>query len=683
MITRTYFVALAFLVGILLFTTAALAEEPLALRVGVYENPPKVYTNESGEVSGFWPDLIASIARLENWQIVWVHGTWAECLAKLEQNEIDILPDTGYTEQRAAIYAFSSVTVLTSWTEVYTRRGADVETILDLDGKSVGALAGSFNLDGPGGLRELIKAFEIDCTVVEMPTYTEVCEALQHGSLDAGITNKDFARACGCQNEIVRTSILFQPARMQFAFTKDAPLTPYLIDTIDRRMNEQKQDSSSVYYQALGKHLGVVPEARIETVFPLWLRNLLLGLGLAMLFVLSALWILRREVKRRTTALCESEEQFRDLYENAPNAYFSVGVDGYVLRCNRRAGELLGYAVEDIVGRSVLDLYANTEHGKDEARKILDRFKAGEVLRGGEMQMRRADGTAFWISLTLNAVRDEAGKIVESRSVVVDITERKQAEAEKLSLEEQLRQSQKLDSIGTLASGVAHEINNPLTGIINYADLIAERVTDNRLRGFAEEIVKEGYRVAGIVKSLLYFSRQEGAEHSSAQIEDLIDASLALVGASLRKDQITIEKEIAEDLPSVRCRSQQIEQVIINLLTNARDASNQRYEGYHENKRVTIRVQPLDKDGVQWVRTTIEDRGVGIPTEIICRIFDPFFTTKPRNEGTGLGLSVSHGIVKEHHGELTVDSALGEYTRFHLDLRVDNSWSLEPEGSKG
>ncbi len=344
---------------------------------------------------------------------------------------------------------------------------------------------------------------------------------------------------------------------------------------------------------------------------------------------------------------------------------------------NRRVEDLLEYTTEELMVRPVLDLYANTPSDKEKARKILQRFVSGEAVRGEELQMQRADGQPIWIGLTANPVRDRQGQVVGSRLMVVDITERKRAEKEKQALESKLRQSQKLESIGTLASGVAHEINNPLTGMINYADLIADRVEDDRLKGFAQGIIKEGNRVAEIIKSLLSFARQEKQSHSPARIEDIIDASLLLIGSVLKKDQITLYKDIPDDLPQVRCRSQQIEQVIINLLTNARDALNKRYEAYHEDKLIRIRVQPFEEDGIQWIRTTVEDHGTGIPEEAIDRIFDPFFTTKPRDAGTGLGLSVSYGIIKDHHGELRVESKPGEYTRFYLDLRVNNGWTLE------
>lgn len=213
--------------------------------------------------------------------------------------------------------------------------------------------------------------------------------------------------------------------------------------------------------------------------------------------------------------------------------------------------------------------------------------------------------------------------------------------------------------------------------MINYAELISEKTDNAELRKFALAIMKEGNRVAGIIKDLLYFARQEQESHSPARMEDIIDASLNLVGAVLRKDQITLEKDIPKNLPQVRCRSQQIEQVIINLLTNAKDALNQRYKGYHEDKLIKIEVKKFEKDGIEWIGTTIEDHGVGISEENMRQIFNPFFTTKPRDVGTGLGLSVSYGIVKEHHGELTVESEPGKYTKFHLNLRVNNGWTLQ------
>jgi signal transduction histidine kinase len=284
---------------------------------------------------------------------------------------------------------------------------------------------------------------------------------------------------------------------------------------------------------------------------------------------------------------------------------------------------------------------------------------------------RRKDGTLFPVELETRSVKNEQEKF---RVVAIrDITERVKEQKKKEVLEAQLRQSQKLESVGTLASGVAHEINNPLTGIINCADLIGSRTDSVQLKEFANAIVKEGNRVSAIVKGLLSFARQDKQGHSAARMQDIVDGVLAITKATLRKDKIEIQLEIAPNLPQVSCRSQQIQQVILNLLTNARDALNQRHKGSAEEKVIKISIYQYENDGIAWVRTTIKDNGIGIPKDAMDKIFDPFFTTKPRDKGTGLGLSVSYGIVQEHRGKLTAESKPGKYTRFHLDLRANDS----------
>jgi signal transduction histidine kinase len=267
-------------------------------------------------------------------------------------------------------------------------------------------------------------------------------------------------------------------------------------------------------------------------------------------------------------------------------------------------------------------------------------------------------------------VFDEKGRV---EAVVVhsrDVTETRK-------LEEQLMHSQKIESIGTLAGGVAHEINNPINGIMNYAELILDRLEkDNPAAEFAREILHETRRIAKIVKNLLTFARHEKQSHSPAQLADIVSSVLSLIQTVMRHDQIDLRVEIPDDLPKIKCRSQQIQQVVMNLMTNARDALNERYPGYSSEKKLRVSAGLIEKEHRRFIRTTVEDSGTGIPAEIRDRIFDPFFTTKPKETGTGLGLSISYGIVKDHGGELSVESEPGRCTRFHLDLPVDNGWAL-------
>jgi signal transduction histidine kinase len=212
---------------------------------------------------------------------------------------------------------------------------------------------------------------------------------------------------------------------------------------------------------------------------------------------------------------------------------------------------------------------------------------------------------------------------------------------------------------------------------MNYAQLILDRLeTDDPASGFAQEILRETRRIAKIVRNLLTFARHEKQSHSPAQLADIVSAVLSLIQTVMRHDQIALELAIAEDLPKIKCRSQQIQQVLMNLMTNARDALNERYPGYSPEKTLRIAAEVIIKQGRRFIRTTVEDTGPGIPADIRDRIFDPFFTTKPKETGTGLGLSISYGIVKDHKGELSVESEPDHYTRFHMDLPVDNGWTL-------
>ncbi len=252
---------------------------------------------------------------------------------------------------------------------------------------------------------------------------------------------------------------------------------------------------------------------------------------------------------------------------------------------------------------------------------------------------------------------------------------RRRAEDEREHYRMQLIQSQKLESIGVLASGVAHEINNPIMGIMGYAQLIQDRwgAGDAELREFAAEIGKETDRVATIVKNLLSFARQDKeTQCCPTRAHAIVEATLSLIRVVLRHDQIALEVNVPADLPAPICNSQQIQQVLMNLLTNARDALNQRYPGADADKliRISAEFTRRNAEGLPRFRLTVEDHGAGIPEAVRARIFEPFFTTKPREKGTGLGLSISHGIVKEHGGELSVESEEGQWTRFHVDLPV-------------
>ncbi len=297
-----------------------------------------------------------------------------------------------------------------------------------------------------------------------------------------------------------------------------------------------------------------------------------------------------------------------------------------------------------------------------------------EILKNGNTEypvtFEFNDQAGRWWDIKIIKVKDEKEHEIGTLVTLWEITEIKKSEEARKRIENQLFHKHKLESIGTLASGVAHEINNPMTGIINYAKLLRNRISDQNLKSYAEGIIEEGERISLIVKSLLAFSRKEQPKLEKADLRRLVESSVHLIRSIMRKEHVHIQIDFPDDFPTVACRPQQIQQVLINLLTNAVDALREKSKS--EKKQITISGRLVD-DAQDMVQLIIEDNGTGIPEEIVDRIYDPFFSTKPRDLGTGLGLSVSYGIIERHGGQLRCESEKGKFTRFYIEL------PLQPE----
>lgn len=284
------------------------------------------------------------------------------------------------------------------------------------------------------------------------------------------------------------------------------------------------------------------------------------------------------------------------------------------------------------------------------------------AIASGELQRcehERPEGRIFESSYT--PFRDGKG---DDRVLLVlcDVTERKASR-------ESVIRSEQLATLGELAAGVAHEINNPMNGIINYAQMLVNREREaEQVREIAGKVLSEGDRIAKIVESLLTFARRDSQVRVPSRVDELLGETLTLIGAQIRKDAIDLEVEIPPDLPRIGCVPQEVQQVFLNILSNSRYALNERYPRCHENKRLRI-TAAADASGVaRNVVVTFEDHGVGIPKTCLAKVTHPFFTTKPKGKGTGLGLSICQEILRECGGRLTIESVEGEFTKVMVSL---------------
>ncbi len=387
-------------------------------------------------------------------------------------------------------------------------------------------------------------------------------------------------------------------------------------------------------------------------------------------------------------ALVESRAILQAAFENSQAGIAIADAPDGKLRFVNRAGLLIRNKSEEELVKNIdyhkyvsswNILHLDGTPYKDEEVPLARAVLFGDTV-SEEFIIRRDDFEDRIVLANAGPIRNSENKIVAAIMIFLDITIRKKLEQERVLLEEKVWNHQKLESIGTLASGVAHEINNPINGILNYGQIILDSTEhSSQINKMAQEIIYETNRVSGIVKSLLDFSRQSGKQHSYAQITDIVERTLSLINTVFKRDDIVIDIDIKQNISPLKCRSQQIQQVLMNLLTNARDSLNEKYPVYHENKKINLECHELYKDNRKWISISIKDFGTGIPEDVKHRIFDPFFTTKDKEKGTGLGLSISYGIIKEHHGEIKVETKEGEYSEFICVLPCDNGWDLDTE----
>lgn len=313
---------------------------------------------------------------------------------------------------------------------------------------------------------------------------------------------------------------------------------------------------------------------------------------------------------------------------------------------------------DEVVGKKVCVIL----HGGHDGNTMcpLEQFIGYQRSHIIETDLHGLHGTYM---LTVSPLLEENGEINGTLLVARNLTQEEVVRAEAI-------RAAQLAALGELASGVAHEINNPINGIINYAQIILDDPADREANENLRNIISEGKRIAGIVANLLDFARCREELRALSQIEKIISNSLNLISHLLKKDGISCEITIAEDLPEIFCNEQQLQQVVLNLLSNARYALNRRFPQPCREKQLKIRADTASYGGKPCVRLLVVDYGMGIAPETLDRIFDPFFSTKPKGEGTGLGLSISHGLIQEHGGHIRVKSKFGEWSRFTIFLPV-------------
>ena len=368
-------------------------------------------------------------------------------------------------------------------------------------------------------------------------------------------------------------------------------------------------------------------------------------LGGFIIFVMLIKWstMLKREVEEKTRELRKSESLYRSLVERAEDIIFRVDKKGNVLSMNKYGYYFFRRRPEEILGHNLAELFP-TECADVQVKTIEDIFE--DNVSRHLICYVLMNGNEYWLSTNFSGLLDENEKVTSILGISRDITERKK-------MEEQMYHTEKLASLGTMAAGVAHEINNPLAIILGFTEMLTEKVPpDSEFHEILKTMERQGLNAKRIVENLLSFTRFTEPKEEEININTSIETVLAVEGNTLKLNNISVQRETEKSLPAVKGDPGELQQVFFNIISNSISAMK---EGGGAIKIITRSI-----DNGRNVEIRISDTGTGIKKEHKAKIFDPFFTTKKVGEGTGLGLAISYALVSKHGGTITFETKTKE-----------------------
>ncbi len=668
---------------IMLFLTfqQTFAAESRTVQVGSDDHFPVIFQDRDGVAQGLYVDLLNAIGRQENIRFEYVFGTWDDTLDLIKSGKIDLLPGVAYTEERSQFMDYNRIPILTVWGELYALQSSEIKSILDISGKKIGVIKKDINAKN---FLELTNNFHIKCEFVELAGYEDVFKAVKTKTVDAGVVGISFGASKQGEYGLRSTGVVFNPYDLYISTTKDK--NQDLIFILDKYLSEWKNQDISVFSNA--KQKWIYGSVGTVAIVPDWMIKVFILLGIMIVVALVFIMLLKLQVKRATTTLRESEAKQARMIANIGDVIVIIDKNGINRYKSPNIENWFGWKPEEVVGASTWD----NVHPEDlaAAQQFIDNLMGKPNTTGTtECRYRCKDGGYKWIEFAcVNLLHDP-----DIRGILGnyhDITERKQAGEEKAKLEGQIQQAQKMESIGSLAGGIAHDLNNILFPISGLSEMLLDDIPPgDPARESMEQIYKSAQRGSDLVKQILAFSRQSNPRKLPIRLQPILKEVLKLARSTIPTN-IKINSHIKQDCGMVSADPTQVHQILMNLITNAYHAVEgnggtinvelkettpgwnigMSHPAFGEKDDLRDNSVPEDILVGRYACVTLSDTGAGIDPTLIDKIFDPYFTTKELGKGTGLGLSVVHGIVKEHRGDIRVYSEVGKGTAFHVYLPI-------------
>jgi PAS domain S-box-containing protein len=642
------------------------------VRVGVYDNPPLSFLDETGTPQGVYVDVLREIGEQEGWWIDFVPGTWTGLLEGLHTGDVHVLGPIARTAERESFATFTGTPFYTNWGQLYVRpdRSDEIESLVSLDGRRVAVVRGDVYYIGPRGLRALAEEFKIDITFVEVVEYRDAFAAVRSDDVDAAAVSRSFGGARAPSYGLIETGIVFSPVESRIAVSRAAPGASELRLALDSALDEMQTDPDSVLFASIARHVrGEQPASEAPT----WLRRVLLALAIGVALLLSLIYWLRRAVRARTKELAAANARLEALVEALPDAMVRLTADGMVIEYWPDPEVPLGMDPDDARGRPVTSLPLPpgvAEHISDAAIKAL----AGDTPERIAFTVESPSGnprhiearlvsTGHDIVCLMRDVTDRVSREKELESLVAERT------ADLTSSNRELERASRAKS--DFLANMSHELRTPLNSIIGFADVLvsglAGPLNEEQDRQISMMGVS-GRHLLSLVDDVLDISRIEAdrtaVKPSLFETRDLVRDAVEVVRPQADGKEITLEWDVRPDVPhEMNTDYRLLKQILLNLLSNA--------VKFTDTGSVTVTVERSDPLSVAFIVT---DTGRGMDEAHLSHIFDKFVQlddlTRGRPTGTGLGLSISREIARLIGGGIEVRSQRGTGSTFTVVVPI-------------
>ena len=621
---------------------------PREVRVGVYENLPKIFAGQDGQISGILGDLLREIATREAWTLRPVPCDWQQCLDALQAGQIDLMPDVALTAQRATLYDFHQIPSLQGWSQLYRRPDVRIDSLLDLKGKRVAVLAGSVQQEYLAGV---LAGFGIQAELVPVSSMLAGFEQAAARRVDAVATNRFFGDHFAPQHAMETSPIMFLPAPTYYVTARGRNAD--LLAAIDQHLKPWQADAHSPYYKILARWVSEAPRTLVPRAF--WWG--LGGVSVLLLLFMAAAWWLRRQVAERTRHLQASEDKLASILNGVDAHIFIKDTELRYQYANRKVCELFGRPLDAVIGQrdDVFFDPATTARLREIDLRVIE---LGERFEGEEVNQSVSEEAARTYLAIKIPLRRPDGGIYALCGISTDITERRKAQENLLQMTKGKAAADAANEAKSqFLANMSHEIRTPMNAILGLSHLLLREDPTPRQVERLAKMDTAAHHLLSIINDVLDLAKIEAGrmqlEHQDFMLGAVLDHVHSIIAESAREKGLQLEVDSDAVPVWLHGDAMRLRQALLNYAGNAVKFTPQ--------GRVVLRARVLDeRDGRLKLRFEVQDTGVGIAPERVAQLFAPFeqadASITRKYGGTGLGLVITRRLAALMDGEVGVES---------------------------